>query len=64
MAQDWKISKEYSINSGILQASTLDLKFFVLYNGNLLDDDVICNIAIYADDTTLYSKRDQSSALP
>ena len=26
-------------------------------------DDVICNIAIYADDTTLYSKCDQASDL-
>ena len=29
----------------------------------LLPDDVICNIAIYADDTTLYSKCDQASDL-
>ena len=28
-----------------------------------LPDDVICNIAIYADDTTLYSKCDQASDL-
>ena len=26
-------------------------------------DDIICNIAIYADDTTLYSKCDQASDL-
>ena len=30
---------------------------------NDLHDDVICNIAIYADDTTLYSKCDQASDL-
>ena len=30
---------------------------------NDLPDDVICNIAIYADDTTLYSKCDQVSDL-
>ena len=30
---------------------------------NDLPDDVICNIAIYADDTTLYSKCDQASDL-
>ena len=30
---------------------------------NHLPDDVICNIAIYADDTTLYSKCDQTSDL-
>ena len=28
-----------------------------------LPDDVICDIAIYADDTTLYSKCDQASDL-
>ena len=33
---------------------------FLLYI-NDLPDDVICNIAIYADDTTLYSKCDQAS---
>ena len=33
---------------------------FLLYN-NDLSDDLICNIAIYADDTTLYSKCDQAS---
>ena len=35
---------------------------FLLYI-NELPDDVICNIAIYADDTTLYSKCDQASDL-
>ena len=35
---------------------------FLLYI-NDLPDDVICNIAIYADDTTLYSKCDQASDL-
>ena len=30
---------------------------------NELPDDVICNIAIYADDTTLYYKCDQASDL-
>ena len=35
---------------------------FLLYI-NDLPDDVICNIAIYADDTTLYSKSDQASDL-
>ena len=33
---------------------------FLLCN-NDLSDDLICNIAIYADDTTLYSKCDQAS---
>ena len=35
---------------------------FLLYI-NDLPDDVICNIAVYADDTTLYSKCDQASDL-
>ena len=35
---------------------------FLLYIDDL-PDDVICDIAIYADDTTLYSKRDQISNL-
>ena len=30
---------------------------------NDLPDDVICDIAIYADDTTLYSKCDRASDL-
>ena len=40
--------------------SIFDSVFFLLYI-NDLPDDVICNIAIYADDTTLYSKCDQAS---
>ena len=36
--------------------------FFLLYN-NDLSDDVICNIAILADDTTFYSMHDQASDL-
>ena len=35
---------------------------FLLYI-NDLPDDVICNIAIYADDATLYSKSDQAAEL-
>ena len=38
------------------------LTLFLLYI-NDLPDDVICNITIYADDTTLYSKCDQASDL-
>ena len=37
-------------------------KLFLLHI-NDLPDDVICNIVIYADDTTLYSKCDQASDL-
>ena len=35
---------------------------FLLYI-NELPDDVICNVAIYADDTTLYSECNQASDL-
>ena len=52
--------QEYLVIAGALQGSILGPKFFLLYI-NELSDDVICNIAIYADDTTLYSKCDQAS---
>ena len=45
-----------------LKGSILGSTLFLLYI-NDLPDDVICNIAIYADDTTLYSKCDQPSDL-
>ena len=57
---DGKSSQEYPVNAGVPQESMLGPKLFLLYiNG--LPDDVICNIAIHADDTTLYSKCDQAS---
>ena len=59
---DGKSSQEYPVNAGVPQGSILDLTLFLLYI-NDLPDDVICNIAIYADDTTLYSKCDQASHL-
>ena len=48
---------EYPVNA---QDSILGPTLFPLYINNL-PDDVICDIAIYADDTTLYSKCDQAS---
>ena len=60
MILDGNSSQEYPVNAGVPQGSILIL--FLLYI-NDLPDDVICNIAIYADDTTLYSKCDQASDL-
>ena len=59
---DGKSSQEYSVNAGVPQGSVLSPALFLLYI-NDLPDDVICDITIYADDTTLYSKCDQVSDL-
>ena len=54
---DGKSSQEYRVNAGVPQGYFLGPTLFLLYI-NDLPDDGICNIAIYADDTTLYSKCD------
>ena len=59
---DGKFSQEYLVNAGVSQGSILGPTLFLLYL-NDLPDDVICCIAIYADDTTLHSKCDQASDL-
>ena len=55
-------SQQYPVNAGVPQGSILSITLFLLYI-NELPDDAICYIAIYADDTVLYSKCDQISDL-
>ena len=59
---DGKSSQQYPVDGGVPQGSILGPKLFLLYM-NDLPDDVFCDIALYADDTTLYSKFDRASDL-
>ena len=56
------LHKNIQLMLQFLKAPFLVLYFSYLYINDLLDD-VICNVAICADDTTLYSKFDQASDL-
>ena len=57
VALDGKYPQEYPVNAGVHQGSILGPTLFLLYI-NDLPHDVICNLAIHADDTTLCSKCD------
>ena len=62
MVLDGKSSQGYPVNARVPQDSILGPALLRLYI-NDLPHDVICNIAICADDTTLYSECDQASDL-
>ena len=52
MDLDMKSLQEYPINAGVPRGSVLGPTLFPLYISEL-PDNVFCNIAMYADDTTL-----------
>ena len=62
MVLNEKSSQEYPVHVEIPQGSILCPTLCLLYN-NVLSDNAICDIAIYADDTTFYSKCNQASDL-
>ena len=62
MVLDGNSSQEYPVNTRVPLGSILSPTLFLLYI-NDLPDDVICDISIYVDDTTLYNKCDQASDL-
>ena len=57
-SDDFESSQEYPVNVRVPQGSIPGPTLFLLYTDDL--PDVICDIAIYADVTNLYSKCDRS----
>ena len=62
MVLNGKSSQEYPVNARVPQGPILGPTHFLLYI-NDLPNDVICNVAILSEDTTLYSKCDEASDL-
>ena len=54
MVLNGKYSKEYVVNTGVPKGSILGTALFLVCI-NDFPDDFICDISIYADDTTLYT---------
>ena len=61
MVLNGKPPQEYPVNARVPQGSIRGPTLFILYINGLSDD--ICDTAIYADNTTLYSIRNQVSDL-
>ena len=62
MVLDGNSSQKYPVNAGVCQGSILGLTLFLLCIDDL-PDDIFCDIAIFADNTTLYSKCGNASDL-
>ena len=58
----WKVSLVVPVFENVGE-KCFDKKLWPYLSINNLPDDAICNIAIYADDTSLYSKCNQASNL-
>ena len=55
MVLNGKSSQEHPVSAGVPQGSILGSTLFLIYI-NDFPYDVICNVIVYADGTTLYSK--------